>query len=86
MEDKYKSPLKKLLKVFESGRDQWKEKTLKAKYDLKIDRNRIKFLETSKATLKQQNKELKVSKQKLEQELKALKQKYENDENAKKKL
>ena len=86
MENKYKSPIKKLLKVFEIGREQWKAKTLKAKYDLKIERNRVKFLETSKAAIKQENKELKDAQQKLEHELKMLKLELANNEERKKKL
>ncbi len=86
MENKYKSPLKKLLKVFEIGRDQWKEKTLNAKYALKIARNRIKFLETSKTAIKHENKELQDAQQKLEHELKMLKLELANNEERKKKL
>ena len=48
----YKTPLKKLVIFFRTSRDKWKEKTLQAKKELKLCKNRIKYLESSKAKLK----------------------------------
>jgi chromosome segregation ATPase len=54
----YSSPPHKLLKLFKEGRDSWKEKTREAKKQLKLKRNRITFLEESKAKLKSRVEEL----------------------------
>ncbi len=59
MESPYKTPLKKLVKHFESSRDAWKKRAQDAAVEAKLKRNRIKFLEESKAKLKQENLELK---------------------------
>ena len=59
MESSYKTPLKKLVKYFESSRDSWKKRAQDAAVEAKLKRNRIKFLEESKAKLKQENLELK---------------------------
>ena len=59
MESPYKTPLKKLAKYFESSRDGWKIRAQNAASETKLKRNRIKFLEESKAKLKQENLELK---------------------------
>jgi hypothetical protein len=58
LENDYKSPTHKLVKFFERSRNQWKEKAIKAKNKLKLCKNRIKFLETSKASLKIEVKKL----------------------------
>ena len=62
----YKSPAHKILKVLKDGRDQWKEKTLLAKYEnkklkqqLKYAQNRIGELSTE---LEQLVKEKKIRK------------------------
>jgi hypothetical protein len=52
MDNDYKSPTHKLVKFFERSRNQWKKKALEAKNKTKLCKNRIKFLETSKASLK----------------------------------
>ena len=59
MEPSYTAPLKKLAKFFESSRDAWKQRAQDAAYDVKLKRNRIKFLEGSKEKLKQENLALK---------------------------
>lgn len=59
MESSYKTPLRKLVKYFESSRDSWKKRAQDAAIEAKLKRNRIKFLEESKAKLKQENLELK---------------------------
>ena len=58
MELPYKTPVKKLVKFFESSRDKWKKKAQDAHYENKLKRNRITFLEESKEKLKQENAEL----------------------------
>jgi hypothetical protein len=60
MEDNYKSPTKKLIKFFGKSRDQWKAKAIEAKTKIKLCNNRIKFLETSKASLKAEVEKLKL--------------------------
>ena len=57
--DGYVSPKHKLLKLFKDGRDNWKEKHAKEKKRIKYLKNRVHFLEESKASLKNQVSELK---------------------------
>ena len=47
-EKTYKSPIKKLVKFFESSRDNWKRKYLEKKKELKRATNRIYDLEHRK--------------------------------------
>lgn len=54
----YKSPIRKLLKFFENSRDQWKVKCQKAKYMVKLLKNKIRNLEKNKNDLKRKLKEL----------------------------
>jgi len=56
----YKSPLKKLVQFFQESRDNWKKKAQAAKQALKLARNRIRFLEESKAKLKAEVNRLKT--------------------------
>lgn len=49
----YKSPLHKLARFFEKSRNGWKEKHSKVKTENKHLQNRIRYLEESKAQLKQ---------------------------------
>ena len=65
-EDGYKSPKSKLVTFFRKSRDQWKEKARESKVVIKRLKNRIVFLEKSKARLQE-----KVTA--LEQELSRLK-------------
>ena len=85
MNNDYKSPLKKLVVFFEKSRNQWKEKTLTTKVQLKIAKNRIKFLESSKSELKDQVKSLKEDKKKLEIQLETVASQQSHD-NIKKEL
>ena len=50
-EGEYKSPKGKLVTFFRKSRDQWKEKARESKAVIKRLKNRIAFLETSKARL-----------------------------------
>jgi hypothetical protein len=65
MDNDYKSPPHKLVKFFKRSRDQWKEKALEAKNKKKLCQNRIKFLETSKASLKSEVKSLRAELEKV---------------------
>ena len=58
-EDKeYKSPSRKLIKFFEKSRDNWKAKYQEQKYKMKLNQNKIRYLEKRKAELNQRIKEL----------------------------
>lgn len=56
----FKSPPTRLARLFLKGRDTWKEKCRGAKLEIKILKNRIRFLEESKAALKERNQQLKA--------------------------
>jgi len=58
MESLYISPLRKLVRFFDSSRMRWRERCLTAKKRIKQMKNRVHFLETSKAALKNKVKEL----------------------------
>ena len=47
-EKTYKSPIKKLVTFFEKSRDNWKDKYLKKKIDLKRAKNQINDLKQRK--------------------------------------
>ena len=55
----YKSSLRKLVQCFQKSRNRWKDKAQEAKKALKLSRNRIRFLESSKAKFKAEVNELK---------------------------
>lgn len=57
-EKTYKSPQRKLVTFFEKSRNQWKSKCRDAKAEVKRLKNRIRFLERSKADLKRRVQEL----------------------------
>jgi len=52
-EGEYKSPKSKLVTFFRKSRDQWKEKARESKAVIKRLKNRIVFLEKSKAGLQE---------------------------------
>ncbi|HHB94941.1 MAG TPA: hypothetical protein ENK88_07330 [Campylobacterales bacterium] len=75
---KYKSPLRKLVTFFEQSRNQWKEKYLNQKLNIKRLKNRVKYLEKSKTdwkqkavVLKQKVKELEIKHKQLEKKVKS---------------
>lgn len=70
MESNYKSPVRKLVKFFEQSRDKWKMRALKSSIDIIRYKNRIKFLESSKAKFISENKDLKEKLALIEEELK----------------
>ena len=55
----------RLARLFLKGRDLWKEKCRSAKMEVKILKNRIRFLEESKAVLKEKNLQLKTEVERL---------------------
>ena len=54
----YKSPMKKLVKFFEHSRNKWKTKCQKAKYQVKLLQNKVRYLEKRKVELNKRVKEL----------------------------
>jgi chromosome segregation ATPase len=78
----YKSPRRKLVRLFEKSREQWKLKHHQAKADVKRLSSRIRFLEKSKGQWKSRVEELeaevvrlKAKEQVLEQELESIEKK-----------
>ena len=58
-EKEYRSPVKKLVKFFEKSKNKWREKCKEYSYDSKLKNKRIRFLESTKTALKEENVELK---------------------------
>ena len=75
MGDIFKSPIKKLTKFFKQSRDTWKDRAKKAMKEIRGNKKRIQFLETSKASLKYKVQELKEQNRELEKALEDLKKK-----------
>ena len=57
-EKKYKSPKWKLIRFFENSRNDWKKKAKEAKYQIKLLRKRVKYLEQHKKEFKERSKNL----------------------------
>jgi len=66
------SPVKKLVNFFEKSRNKWKAKAQLAKKEIKLCKNRIIFLEKSKAKIKSEVAETKKQKRELELKLSQL--------------
>jgi septal ring factor EnvC (AmiA/AmiB activator) len=64
--ENFKSPVKKLTVFFKQSRDKWKEKCKQAMLEIRSQKKRIEFLETSKAELKSELKELKAQNKQLQ--------------------
>ena len=64
----YKSPKSKLVTFFRKSRDQWKEKARESKAVIKRLKNRIVFLERSKAGLQDKVTELEQALSRLKRE------------------
>lgn len=79
MTKQYSSPTHKLLNVFRDGRDKWKTKTIQAKKEIKLNKNRILFLESSKEKLKEKAKMLDALVIKLRAEISAINLRPNND-------
>jgi chromosome segregation ATPase len=56
----YKSPKSKLIRFFESSRNGWKKKAKDAKYQIKLLRKRVKYLERHKKEFKERSKSLEI--------------------------
>ncbi len=56
--DSYKSPIRKLVHFFKKSRNQWMAKCQEAKYQVKLLKNKIRYMDKSKETLKIRVKEL----------------------------
>lgn len=72
----FKSRPTRLARLFLQGRDAWKGKCRDAKLDIKILKNRIRFLEESKAVLKQKNRQLAAEAERLRDALAGEKKRY----------
>jgi len=57
MEQAYKSPVTKLLRFFESSRDQWKKKHHDLKAELKLAHNQVRAVEKSREMWRQRAEE-----------------------------
>lgn len=75
MEDIFKSPIKKLTKFFKQSRDAWKDRAKKAMKEIRANKKRIQFLETSKESLKDKVQELKEKNRQLANSLEDFKKK-----------
>jgi hypothetical protein len=73
----YTSPVRKLVRFFETSRDQWKAKCRAAKSIIKRLKNRIRFLEESRARWKQRAQELEAQLQQREAEARRLQEELE---------
>lgn len=65
IETKYKSPMSKLVSFFEGSRDKWKIKAKDAKYQIKLLRKKIKYLEQNKNEFKNRSKDLEIEVQQM---------------------
>ena len=72
-EMEYSSPLRKLVRFFESSRDQWKAKHHEVKKQLKLSQNQIRAVEKSRAKWRQDAENASAQVDALRTELEALK-------------
>ena len=70
----HKSPLSKLVRFFESSRDQWKSKCQEAKHANKLLANQTRAVEKSREQWKQDARDAQQRIAELERELEELKQ------------
>ena len=61
----YKSPMSKLVRFFEGSRNGWKEKATAAKYQIKLLRKKVKYLEQNKNELQKSSKNLEIEVQQM---------------------
>jgi uncharacterized protein (DUF3084 family) len=73
LEMEYISPLRKLVRFFESSRNQWKAKHHEVKKQLKLAQNQIRAVEKSRAKWRQDAKNAAAEADGLRTELEALK-------------
>ena len=69
----FKSSPTRLARLFLQSRDVWKKKCSGAKSEVKILKNRVRFLEETKAALKDKNRQLKAEADRLRAALAAKK-------------
>jgi hypothetical protein len=72
-EMEYTSPLRKLVRFFESSRDKWKAKHHEVKKQLKLSQNQIRAVEKSRARWRQDAENARAQADGLRTELEALK-------------
>ena len=72
-EMEYVSPLRKLVRFFESSRDKWKAKHQEVKKQLKLAQNQIRAVEKSRAKWRQEAESAVAEANALRTELEALK-------------
>jgi chromosome segregation ATPase len=65
VENKYKSPMSKLVRFFEGSRNGWKEKAKDAKYQIKLLRKKVKYLEQNKNEFQKRSKNLEIEVQQM---------------------
>jgi chromosome segregation ATPase len=73
MEQAYKSPVTKLLRFFESSRDQWKKKHHDLKAELKLAHNQVRAVEKSREMWRERAEESAQRVRQLEAELVGIK-------------
>lgn len=71
-EKKYKSPKWKLIRFFESSRNKWKKKAKDAKYQIKLLRKRVKYLEQHKREFKERSNNLELQIQQIKNDEKRM--------------
>lgn len=69
----YVSPIRKLVRSFESSRDRWKAKHHEVKKQLKLAQNQIRAVEKSRAKWRQDAEHARMEADRLRVELEALK-------------
>lgn len=69
---KYKSPKWKLIRFFEKSRDTWKMKAKDAKYQIKLLRKKVKYLEGNKLKDKEHTKNLELQLKKMHEKEKRM--------------
>ena len=78
----YKSPKRMLVRFFEKSRNKWKDKCKKAKYQIKLLRNKMRYMEKNKTVFKNRVKgleaelqQMKDNEQRMADEIEQLKKK-----------
>ncbi len=69
MEQAYKSPVMKLVRFFQTSRDQWKEKHHEVKAELKLAHNQVRAVEKSREMWRERAEESAQRVRQLEAEL-----------------
>ena len=69
---KYKSPKSKLIRFFEGSRDKWKIKAKGAKYQIKLLRKKIKYLEPNKKEYKEHSNNIQMQLQQMKENEKSM--------------